>query len=401
MQNDKPATATMPKELPERSETSADSPGLIQEISRRELLIRGGKVAAVAAVSSVFSPFNINVKAAREPDRIQDPQPDPPDTCLYMEAVPGDAGAHSAAGQWWLSDDVKITGPDTMGRATPGPNQNTPLANTIQVRVHKKDGCQVSSNVVLVDVYAGDPALAMTPSFGVAKLTNAANRPNATIDLTTTTVGPSGTVLPITWNLPLFTSGPESPGHKCLIARIYPDSETPSSATFNLPLDQHVVQHNICIIPCGSPCGQQVQTTNLNRGKSERVVIRAVADLEPSERVLRAIRPRLEAALSFKRLNTNESPPFRLEFAKTPNLQTINSTGKPSSPGKYGRLKTPNFEAHLKLKAAQTAKFRFTTDLGRAKVGDAFVYHLTHIGANGSVQGGLTIAAVRTQLGKW
>jgi multiple sugar transport system substrate-binding protein len=33
-------------------------------LTRRELLIGGGKVAVVAAVSSLFSPFNIYVKAA-------------------------------------------------------------------------------------------------------------------------------------------------------------------------------------------------------------------------------------------------------------------------------------------------------------------------------------------------
>jgi hypothetical protein len=36
----------------------------LSNITRRELLIGGGKVAVVAAVSSLFSPFNIYVKAA-------------------------------------------------------------------------------------------------------------------------------------------------------------------------------------------------------------------------------------------------------------------------------------------------------------------------------------------------
>src|SRR6201981_780692 len=45
------------------TETPVPSSSL-SSITRRELLIGGGKVAVVAAVSSLFSPFNIYVKAA-------------------------------------------------------------------------------------------------------------------------------------------------------------------------------------------------------------------------------------------------------------------------------------------------------------------------------------------------
>ena len=43
---------------------SSGNPQPVAGISRRELLKRGGKVAAVAAVSSVFSPFVFTGKAA-------------------------------------------------------------------------------------------------------------------------------------------------------------------------------------------------------------------------------------------------------------------------------------------------------------------------------------------------
>ena len=43
---------------------SSGNPQSVAGISRRELLKRGGKVAAVAAVSSVFSPFVFTGKAA-------------------------------------------------------------------------------------------------------------------------------------------------------------------------------------------------------------------------------------------------------------------------------------------------------------------------------------------------
>src|SRR5260370_3210813 len=45
------------------TESPVSNPSL-SGLTRRELLIGGGKVAVVAAVSSLFSPFNINVKAA-------------------------------------------------------------------------------------------------------------------------------------------------------------------------------------------------------------------------------------------------------------------------------------------------------------------------------------------------
>ena len=45
------------------TESPVSDPSL-SGLTRRELLIGGGKVAVVAAVSSLFSPFNINVKAA-------------------------------------------------------------------------------------------------------------------------------------------------------------------------------------------------------------------------------------------------------------------------------------------------------------------------------------------------
>ena len=33
-----------------------------------------------------------------------------PDTCLFVEAVSGDGGAHNGNGVWWLSPDVSLTG---------------------------------------------------------------------------------------------------------------------------------------------------------------------------------------------------------------------------------------------------------------------------------------------------
>jgi hypothetical protein len=45
-------------------DTNSGNPQPVGGISRRELLQRGGKIAAAAAVSSVFSPFIFTGKAA-------------------------------------------------------------------------------------------------------------------------------------------------------------------------------------------------------------------------------------------------------------------------------------------------------------------------------------------------
>lgn len=324
------------------------------------------------------------------------------DHAIFMEAVTGDNGVHTAP-EWWLSPDLTITGPDTMGRATPG-TATTPIHNNIQVRVHRKSDASLSTDVILVDVYVCDPSLTITPVSNSRKLSNATGRPNAFFDLTAGTpaaLNPGGSaILNLDWSLPLFASGPESPGHKCLVARAYPDTDTPPASTFDAPANQHVVQHNICIIPCGSPCGQEILTTNLAK-VDDTILIRATADIEPNKHVLKSVTRFLKGAPGFKRLITGKSLPFQLEFSKKLVVETKSRTEKPTKLGNYGRLKVPNFEAKVVLKKRQTISFRFTTDLEDAKYGDAFIFHVTHTNSKGQVEGGCTVVAVRTPNGKW
>src|SRR5438105_5545357 len=85
------------------------------------------------------------------------------DTCIFMEAVSGDGGAHNGGGVWWLSPDVSLTG------ATSGPDKADPgQHNTINVTFHRKaagSNCLFpGAESLTVEVWAGNPSLVMTPN---------------------------------------------------------------------------------------------------------------------------------------------------------------------------------------------------------------------------------------------
>ena len=168
------------------------------------------------------------------------------DTCLFIESTSGDGGVHNA-NVWWLSPDIVLNGPVSgADKADPG------QINSVDVTFHSKSAesncLSPGDESLLVQLWVGNPAIAMTPN----------NSNSAKLILTTgATVplaGASGTQH-FDWTPPagVPASDPESPGHKCLIARCYPDSLTPSPSGFFAPEDQHVAQRNICVVPCGGP----------------------------------------------------------------------------------------------------------------------------------------------------
>jgi hypothetical protein len=63
------------------------------------------------------------------------------DTCIFMEAAPGDAGVHDGNGIWWLSPDLSLVGPTSgLDQADAG------QVNKIRVKVRRKP---VASNCTL------------------------------------------------------------------------------------------------------------------------------------------------------------------------------------------------------------------------------------------------------------
>jgi hypothetical protein len=172
------------------------------------------------------------------------------DTCLYLEANAGDGGVHNMAGVWWLSPDIllndpALTSPAPPAGTTPGTAQQNPGPNAVGVRVHQKSGCTApkagTPPKALVELWVCDPS-AIVPSS--AHFVN-----GGTIGLPLT---PTGSIKQFgNWIASANAADPDGPGHKCMVARVYPQNDGFDSTQFHVvDPDQHYAQHNICIQPC-------------------------------------------------------------------------------------------------------------------------------------------------------
>jgi hypothetical protein len=204
--------------------------------------------------------------------------------------------------------------------------------------------------------------------------------------------------VPFPWTVPASGTGPESPGHKCLIGLVYPSGTglTPDPINFYPSDDAHYAQKNLCIVTCSSPCGQNVQTISPNREKVETTIIRAVADPKPSKQVLAAILPALKEFKGFKRLSPNLPPPFRLMLEGFHDVHIAENCFLRPRVKTFGGMRFPNVVATIQLKPKQPLHFRITTDLEKVPLGDAFIIHLTHESRE-QVRGGLTVVFVKVR----
>jgi hypothetical protein len=325
------------------------------------------------------------------------------DTCFFMEAVAGDGGAHNAGGVWWLSPDIKLVGPIS------GPDKADPgQTNTVTVQFHRKtaaSGCTTPSDENTdIELWVGNPSLAMAP-----------NNPASTFKVQSIGVPtpPEGSTTPVVidWVPPqgLPADDPQSHGHKCLIARCYPESLIPSAKNFFVPGDPHVAQHNICIVPCDAPgqkkqkraCGLRLTTLNLNEAEAETVTLHAIADLHPDAFVRSVVLPRLEKTPGFRRLAVRRPRSFRFEFTDFP-VAEVKDVARPAGclpsllgiSRPLGTSSPPSIEAKVNLRPGQLIHFSFGADLTGAALGDAYIFHLTQTGADGSPEGGLTLVLV-------
>jgi hypothetical protein len=256
------------------------------------------------------------------------------DTCIYIEAVAGDNGVHSTNGVWWLSPDIQLTGP-TSGADKADPGQ----ANDIQVTVRRRpDGSNCTlppgTESISVEVWAGNPSLVMTPDNLVSTFK---------IDTVGTVLplsSPDPTNISFVWSPPsgLPPEDPQGPGHKCLIARCYPDPLTPSAINFFVPDDPHVAQRNLCVVPCGDgpgaakapgPCGLEVRTMNPDLKREAAVVLSAAFDPEPTGHVRRTVLERLRRTAGFSRLAV--APPRGLRLI-LPDFPTQAGAKRPHPP---------------------------------------------------------------------
>lgn len=316
------------------------------------------------------------------------------DTCIFMESTSGDGGVHNA-NVWWLSPDIVLTGP-VSGADKADPGQINSVDITIRRKTAESNCSFPGDEQLLAELWVGNPAIAMTPN------NNASTKLILKIGSPLPIPGTTATHH-FDWTLPsgVPASDPQSPGHKCLIARCYPDSLTASQSNFFAPEDQHVVQRNICVVPCGGPgaarrpgpCGFDVLTANVNAKEAEQVTIAATLDLRPNQLVRRTVLQHLEKQPGFRKLATRAPRGFRFELRDFPDAK-ISDHSTPQ--GCLGLLLggQRRFEASLRLDANQVANLHFVADLHNAEFGDAFVFHLTQTGPANQRQGGLTLVMV-------
>jgi hypothetical protein len=315
-----------------------------------------------------------------------------------MEAIQGDGGVHDSSDTWWLSPDIKLTGP-ISGPDKADPDQD----NSVEVQFHRKTAAPRSCNLppgtesITAEFWVGNPSLAMTPDNPVS----------------TTRIDGIGTPIPadgasitevFVWHPPtgLDPADPQSPGHKCLIARCYPDPLIPSTTSFFAPDDPHVAQHNICIVPCGGPgaakrpgpCGFEVATVNPNKERKQKATLRAVVDLHPKRFVQNVVLQRLKGMHGFKRLAKRPPQGFSLELRDFPDAQVIDNTRLGCLGLLIGGKDRRSYDAHVEFEPGQFTRFGFNADLTRAELGDAYIFHLRQIGEDKRDQGGLTIVMV-------
>jgi hypothetical protein len=355
------------------------------------------------------------------------------DTCIYMEAVAGDNGVHQPwpPSAFWLSPDIllnnaPLAGPG--GGAFPAPAYQAAVgANAIGVRVHSDLNCKPSSTDIEVHLYAGNPSLAMIPPPDPSTVEIA----SGIIDTTVNPLNPAGFVLQLSdWTPSTNAANPDGPGHKCLIARAFPDNESPDSSNFHLPLDAHVVQHNICIQPCSQnapPPGQggaggpdpkkelgpnpntgmwdfPFHTVNPDPRNRAVVTVRAQPVLKPNRRMVDAAVPALRASRAFKRPAPYPPRRFRLSVAE---LRDVKPTDRSRSIlGSLARVlpfpfpfpfpvPAPRYDIQFPLGPHQRAIVTVHADLRGTKVGDAHFINVAHSQNNRGI-GGATLVLVRT-----
>ena len=319
------------------------------------------------------------------------------DTCIFMQ--PGSPN-------WWLSEDVKLAA--ASGVAIPGQK------NDVLINVRRKpQGCTLpaETDFVKVDLYICNPTASptTTTSPNVKKILNATSVPASEILVDIASIPSGGSFAQtVKWDLPPLSGSShpaETAGHKCLIARAYPN---PLSGGINIgdyaapPSDQHYAQRNICVQTCSSPCGINVWTENVNKERPKNVKFEVIADTRPSEGVLKVALPLLQQVPGFKKVvNGMPRQGFGLDLPDFPDAIKTDKTRPGGCLG--GIFKVfgsgtaefrPSFAAEVKLAPSQFSIYRFVTDLDGAESGDAFIFHLTHV-ENGNVLSGLTMLMVK------
>jgi hypothetical protein len=308
-----------------------------------------------------------------------------------MEAVAGDNGVHTVNPVWWLSPDIRLIGP-VSGPDTADAGQ----VNTVDVKFHRKassSNCQFPGDEsISVELWVANPSLVMAPN-----VSRSATRIGF-IGSPMLAEGGKGTQH-FGWTPPrgLIVDDPQSAGPKCLVARSYPESGTPSSSIFFLPTDQHVAQHNLCVIKAGTH-GVRFKVNTLNPGPSlnliqpSQVKLRAILD-QGSQRVVRSIvSKRLQGITGFQQLRTSAfAGGFKFDLASFQVSEVVDQSQPVLSP-----RGTPVFyEARVALQSRRVSQIDFVSNLQGVNSGEACIFHLIQTSINDVVQGGMTLVVLK------
>src|SRR6266571_6443802 len=201
--------------LTNTAEERGTSKGRVDSFRYHQILLITSGLSEGSEAYSARSGF---AERSRPKERTQAMANDPGlsnDNCIFMEATTGDGGSHNPSGVWWLSPDINLVGP-LLGPDNADPGQ----INPVKVAFHRKpasSNCSFSGDENLtLELWVANPSLVISPR----------------VHLSTTRVAfigapmpaeGEGGVLQIDWNTPAAVphGDPQSPGHKCLVARVY------------------------------------------------------------------------------------------------------------------------------------------------------------------------------------
>jgi hypothetical protein len=315
------------------------------------------------------------------------------DTCIFMEAIPGDGGNQNPNDVWWLSPDITLTGHVSgLENADQG-------VNKISIRFHRKPAgtCTFPGDEgITVQAWVANPSLVMSPDVrGSAARVGFIGSPlpaEGSTHIQEIDWTPPAANLPT----PFQIDSPQKPGPKCLVAICYPDSLVPSTKAFFVPADQHVAQHNLCIIVTGDKT-VKLEVNTFNPAKSSAPLIQpaklqAVLDLAPSTFVKKMVLTRVSTLPGFHQLRTSGLPDgFAFDLTGLPASNIVDHS---HAAGPFIPPHLPSYEASVQLPGTLT-KFKFLAALREAQPGDVCIFHLTQTFKD-VPQGGLTLAVLKT-----
>lgn len=337
---------------------------------------------------------------------------------------------------WWASRDIWLN--------TPGGTVATEGLNKVYLRLRMKDGATFEASKAEVEVFVGNPSLVMTPSAGTVRI-GAKRVDKAVLEAKRVTEAE------IEWTVivdPADPDGPDQPGHRCLIARVYPWG-SPKPGDFKVRADQHEAQRNIHIVAAaddgpspggagagmagsehGEPMGPgpdgmwtwMIDTTTQFEDRAERVTLRATWASQLPEGMLEDVAAIFDG-WGFR--GFGDTPPGQFAFdTHTPHAAAwAPVAAKPE--GIVARAqrsvvvrRVPLFEDVLKwllerlqrparvkptsetqvdLAPGRVTRLAFRADLSRAVLGEAHVFHLHQVGETKQDQGGLTLVFVKVR----